>query len=249
MTRVPLIRLCHRVPLFMPMGRAIPVDWYYHWIKSVAPLIGRFSRHAREQQRYIKLALAKSHSAEKQLDIARGNLIYRKWRVCLQVAWPNVAARSQQWLILQGEENLTRLARAGKGAILLCGHSFGFSGMAVRALAQRGYELVRAGAGRANRRAGGARGATEIFNVGNILGTTATTGSAFGCLNECTKHSHEMPYYNSASEVFRLATSQTELKVFTGRSFSTGKYSGSLKSCKFPCCRVLSFATKPDARS
>jgi len=52
-----------------------------------------------------------------------------------------------------------------------------------------------------------------------------------------------MPYYNSASEVFRLATSQTELKVFTGRSFSTGKYSGSLKSCKFPCCRVLSFAT------
>src|SRR6187431_156285 len=114
MTRVPLIRLCHRVPLFMPMGRAIPVDWYYHWIKSVAPLIGRFSRHAREQQRFIRLALAKSHSAEKQL------------------------------VILQGEENLTRLARAGKGAILLCGHSFGFSGMAVRALAQRGYELVRA---------------------------------------------------------------------------------------------------------
>ena len=148
MTRVPLIRLCHRVPLFMPLGRAIPVDWYYQWIKSVAPLIGRFSRHAREQQRYIRLALAKSHSAEKQLDIARGNLIYRKWRVCLQVAWPNVAARSQQWVILQGEENLTRLARAGKGAVLLCGHSFGFSGMAVRALAQRGYELVRAGAGR-----------------------------------------------------------------------------------------------------
>jgi len=148
MTRVPLIRLCHRMPFFMPIGRAIPVGWYYRWIGSVAPLIGRFSRHAKEQQGYVRQALANTHSLEEQSDVARRNLIYRKWRVCLQVAWPNIAARYQQWVSLEGEEHLARLARAGKGAILLSGHSFGFSGMAVRILAQRGYEIVRAGAGR-----------------------------------------------------------------------------------------------------
>jgi lauroyl/myristoyl acyltransferase len=148
MTRVPLIKLCHRMPLFMPIGRAIPVGWYYRWIGSVAPLIGRFSRHAREQQRYVRQALANTHSPEKRSEVARRNLIYRKWRVCLQVAWPNIAERYQQWVSLEGEEHLIRLASAGKGAILLSGHSFGFSGMAVRTLAQRGYEIVRAGVGR-----------------------------------------------------------------------------------------------------
>lgn len=140
------------MPLLMPIGRAIPVGWYYRWIGLVAPVIGCFSRHAKEQQRYIRLALAKTHSAEKQSEIARRNLVYRKWRVCLQVAWPNIAARYQQWVSLAGEEHLTRLAKAGKGAILLSGHSFGFSGMAVRVLAQRGFEIVRAGEGRESER-------------------------------------------------------------------------------------------------
>jgi len=148
MTRVPLIRLCHRVPLFMPIGRAIPIGWYYWWVGLVAPLIGCFSRHAREQQRYIRLALAKTHSAARQSEIARRNLVYRKWRGCLHVAWPNIAKRYQNWVSFEGEENLTRLADAGNGAILLSGHSFGFSGMAVRTLAQRGIEVVRAGTGR-----------------------------------------------------------------------------------------------------
>ena len=147
MTRVPLIRLLHRFPPFMPAGRAIPVGWYYRWIVSVAPLIGRFSHHSTEQKHYIRLAMAKTHSAAKQAEIARRNLIYRKWRVCLQVAWPNIVTCYQQWVSLEGEENLARLAKVGRGAILLSGHSFGFSGMAVRVLAQRGYNLVRAGTG------------------------------------------------------------------------------------------------------
>jgi len=148
MTIVPLIKLLHRMPLFLPLGRALPVVWHYHWIAMVVPLLGYFSRHAREQQRYIRFALAKTHSSKQQTQVARRNLVYRKWRVCLQVAWPNIADRHCQWVRLEGEEHLAQLASMGKGAILLSGHSFGFSGMAVRTLAQHGYEIVRAGVGR-----------------------------------------------------------------------------------------------------
>ena len=148
MTRVPLIKLCHRVPGFMRLGRAIPVHWYFNWIKTVAPLIGFFSVHAREQGRYVTLALATSRGQEESKSIARRNLIYRKWRVCLQVAWPNIASRYHEWVCLEGEEYLNQVCAAGRGAILLSGHSFGFSGMAVRTLAQRGHEIIRTGAGR-----------------------------------------------------------------------------------------------------
>jgi lauroyl/myristoyl acyltransferase len=86
-------------------------------------------------------------TSKKLREIERKNLIYRKWRPCLQYAWPNIVDRYQNWVFLEGEEHLNRALDAGRGAILLAGHSYGFGGMATRVLAQRGHPVLRAGMG------------------------------------------------------------------------------------------------------
>lgn len=147
MTRVPFIRLCQRAPGLRWIARRIPVHWFFHWVKMVVPLVGWCSLHARKQRRYIWQAMNGGLQRDRLREIGRNHLIYRKWRVCLQYAWPNIVDRYQNWIFLEGERHLNGALDAGKGAILLSGHSYGFGGMVVRVLAQRGHEVIKTGMG------------------------------------------------------------------------------------------------------
>ena len=145
MTRVPFIRLCHRMPGLREIARRVPVHWFFNWIEIVVPLIGWFSLHARKQARYICEAMDGSLNDERRWEVARRHLILRKWRICLIYAWCNLADRYTSWIRMEGEAHLNKALAVGNGAILLSGHAYGLSVMIPPVLAKKGYLVLRTG--------------------------------------------------------------------------------------------------------
>lgn len=147
MRGLPWVRLWHGAPGFRWIGERIPIQCFFQWVQIVAPLAGLFSLHAWEQRRYIQQAMDGDFEPARLKEIARKHLIYRKWRTCLTYAWPNVADRYHDWVSIDGEEHLLKALKAGGGAILLSGHSYGFSRMVAPVLAEKGHSIFRTGKG------------------------------------------------------------------------------------------------------
>jgi len=73
--------------------------------------------------------------------------LYRKWLKILTHGWPNWAEQSPEWTRLEGENNLQTALEQKRGAVLLSGHSFGFTSLVAPVLSQMGYRLHRTGRG------------------------------------------------------------------------------------------------------
>jgi lauroyl/myristoyl acyltransferase len=85
---------------------------------------------------------------KKELRVqARRHLLYLRLFKDLECAWSNWEKR-RDWISIEGEEHLVEALQAGKGAILLSCHNFGFSKLVAPALALRGYDVHRAGRGK-----------------------------------------------------------------------------------------------------
>jgi hypothetical protein len=145
MRGLPLIRVWHEAPGLRRIGKRIPVHWFFQWVQIVVPFAGWFSLHARKQRRYIWQAMNGGLQPARLREIARKHLTYRKWRTCLTYAWPNVADHYHDWVSIEGEEHLLAALKAERGAILLSGHSYGFSRMVPPVLAEKGHSIFRTG--------------------------------------------------------------------------------------------------------
>ncbi len=75
------------------------------------------------------------------------NIAYRQWLKVLTHGWPSWAESCEQWVTLRGKEYLSEALREGKGAVLLSGHSYGFSSMVCPVLSEMGFRLNRTGRG------------------------------------------------------------------------------------------------------
>jgi lauroyl/myristoyl acyltransferase len=79
--------------------------------------------------------------------LAKRYLVYRRWFNDLIYAWPNWAARHEEWTLIDGENHLVGALAGDRGAVLLTGHQFGYERYVAATLAQKGYKVSRTGTG------------------------------------------------------------------------------------------------------
>ena len=138
---------CHRMPGVRWIGRQISPLQYFKWAKGVAYATSRGYPADRRRVRYMRQALEGSVDDCTLRTITAKNILYRKWSKILTHGWPNWAERWPEWTRIEGEKHLQTALAAGKGAVLLSGHSFGFSSFVAPVLSQMGYRLHRTGQG------------------------------------------------------------------------------------------------------
>ena len=138
---------CHRMPGLRWIGKQIAPLVYFKWAGGITSVTHCGYSADRRRVRYMKQALQGSVANGALRAITEKNILYRKWLKILTHGWPNWAERWPEWTRLDGEKNLQTALAQGNGAVLLSGHSFGFSSFVAPILSQMGYRLHRTGRG------------------------------------------------------------------------------------------------------
>src|SRR5262245_6474302 len=138
---------CHRLPGMRWLGRKIPPLEYYKWAARAARISYYTYPSDRRRARYLRQVLGNTFAPTSVKAIARKNVVYRQWQKILTHGWPSWAERCGEWAFVEGEQHLRQALHAGKGAVLLSGHSYGFVSLVAPLLSQRGYRLHRTGEG------------------------------------------------------------------------------------------------------
>lgn len=132
------------------IGRHVPRTWFFYWTRFAAEIACHVYPPDRRRARYLRRALTGSYPSASIREISRRNVAYRKWIQHLVHAWPNWVDCLDNWVSFEGEEHLRAALKQGRGALLLSGHAFGFAALVSPVLAQKGYQVHRAGRGRRN---------------------------------------------------------------------------------------------------
>lgn len=138
---------CHRMPGMRWIGKQISPLAYFKWAGGTASVTYHGYPADRRRVRYMRQALEGSVANGNLRAITQKNILYRKWSKILTHGWPNWAERWPEWTRIDGEEHLQSALAQGKGAVLLSGHSFGFTSFVAPVLSQMGYRLHRSGRG------------------------------------------------------------------------------------------------------
>jgi lauroyl/myristoyl acyltransferase len=137
----------HRLPGVRWIGKQVSPLFYYQW----AALAGSVSYHIypadRRRVRYMRMGLAGNFPDEAVAKFTQKNNVHRKWLKIMTHGWPNWADRCPEWTRIEGENHLRTVLARGRGAVLLSGHSFGFTSLVAPVLSQAGYRLHRTGRG------------------------------------------------------------------------------------------------------
>ncbi len=141
-----LMYLCHRAPVLRHLGTVLPYRWFFHWTRFSALAAFYFYPHRKRSVEPLLKAVGTSCRRDVR-DFAKRYLVYRRWFNDLIYAWPNWAARCEEWTFVDGENHLAAALAGGQGAILLTGHQFGYERYAAATLAQKGYKVSRTGTG------------------------------------------------------------------------------------------------------
>lgn len=144
---IRLSYLCHRMPGLRWLGRSILPQVYFRWIKLLARIAYYAYPGDRRRLRHMRKATGTICSAAQLRSLGIKNIAYRQWMKVLTHGWPSWAENCQEWVVLRGEEHLTKALDQGDGAVLLSGHSYGFSSMVCPVLSQMGFRLFRMGRG------------------------------------------------------------------------------------------------------
>ncbi len=141
-----LMYLCHRAPILQRFGSILPYRWFFHWTWFSTLAAFYFYPHRKRSVAPL-LKVVGGNSQRNVRDLAKRYLVYRRWFNDLIYAWPNWAARCDEWTFVEGENHLAEALARGQGAILLTGHQFGYERYAAAVLAQKGYKVSRTGTG------------------------------------------------------------------------------------------------------
>jgi lauroyl/myristoyl acyltransferase len=135
------------------LGRGIPLSWFFRWAELSVFLGVLFLPHERKVLRTVLEGVSGKDPKNRTRGIGRKQLrrhiVYRKWLKYLLYAWPNWMDRCEEWSTLDGKEHLDRVLMEQKGAVLLCGHRFGYERFVAPILAMKGYKIKRTGRGSA----------------------------------------------------------------------------------------------------
>lgn len=145
--KLNLMQVCHRLPALRPVTRTLPPGAFLRLLHASASLSSWCRPHAKKKLRpFLEVNQVNFQAAELK---RRG----RRYLYCLRLfkdlvpAWANWEDRSHEWIELTGESHLQRALAAGKGALLISGHSYGFNRFLAPLLAQKGYIVNHGGGG------------------------------------------------------------------------------------------------------
>lgn len=137
----------HRLPGVRWVGKTSSPLLHFKW----ARIAGTVSYHAypadRRRMRYMRAGLKGNFAGAEIARLTQKNNIYRKWLKIMTHGWPNWAERCGEWTRIEGESHLRAALAGHRGAVLLSGHSFGFTSFVAPVLSQAGYRLHRTGRG------------------------------------------------------------------------------------------------------
>jgi len=102
-----------------------------------------FYPHVHRSVRPLRRVLGPQHDAKTVRRKTRAHLLYRRWQDHLEMAWENWAWRADEFVRIEGAENLSIALGEGRGAVLLSGHYYGLDRLVDPILAQRGYPVSR----------------------------------------------------------------------------------------------------------
>lgn len=137
----------HRMPGLRRLGSQIPPLAYYRWTARTARLSYYAYPSNWRRTRHMRQVLAGSFDARSIKALAQKHILFRQWHKILTHGWPSWAERWREWVVVDGERHLRRALAEGAGAVLLSGHSYGFTSLVAPVLSQNGYRLHRAGRG------------------------------------------------------------------------------------------------------
>jgi len=138
---------CHRMPGVRWLGRQIPPLTYYKWAARAARISYYTYPSDWRRARYMRQVLAPTFAPDRVKTIAQKNVVFRQWQKILTHGWPSWADQWNDWAYIDGEQHLRRALAQGNGAVLLSGHSYGFTSLVAPLLSQKGYRLHRTGRG------------------------------------------------------------------------------------------------------
>jgi lauroyl/myristoyl acyltransferase len=138
---------CHRLPGIRWVGKQVAPLLCFKWAALAGDLAYRVYPADRRRGRYMRAGLTGSFPTEVVTKLAQKNNVYRKWQKILSHGWPNWAERCPEWTRIEGENHLRAALAQGRGAVLLSGHSYGFTSWVAPVLSQTGYRLHRTGRG------------------------------------------------------------------------------------------------------
>ena len=138
---------CHRLPGVRWIGKRSSPLLHYKWARLAGAVSYRAYPADRRRVRYMRAGLSDRFPDEAITSLTRKNNVYRKWLKMMTHGWPNWAERCSEWTRIEGEDNLRTALAQQRGAVLLSGHSFGFTSLVAPVLSRVGYRLHRTGRG------------------------------------------------------------------------------------------------------
>ena len=141
--KLSLSRSLHKARPLHWLAKRTPPRWCYAAELAGIALALALYPHAQRSVRPLKRALGQRHDATTVRRKTRAHLLYRRWQNHLETAWKNWAWRADEFVRIEGAENLRVALSEGRGAVLLSGHYYGFDRLVDPILAQRGYPVSR----------------------------------------------------------------------------------------------------------
>lgn len=137
----------HRLPGVRWIGKSSAPLLHFKWARLSGSVSYRLYPADRRRVRYMRAALRGKFSDAEIARLTQRNNIYRKWHKIMTHGWPNWAERCPEWTCIEGEEHLRTALAGQRGAVLLSGHSYGYTSFVAPVLSRNGHRLHRTGRG------------------------------------------------------------------------------------------------------
>ena len=137
----------HRLPGVRWVGKTSSPLLHFKWARAAGALSYRAYPADRRRVRYMRAGLTGKFPDAEITRMTQKYNVYRKWLKIMTHGWPNWAERCAEWTRIDGEAHLRAALAEKRGAVLLSGHSFGFTSFVAPVLSEAGYRLHRTGRG------------------------------------------------------------------------------------------------------
>lgn len=146
--KLTLMRVLHQTPGLRSVSKRIHPAWFFKTIYYSVTMTELFWPHTKKLAQPFRAVVGENFDPPELRVRSRRYLLFLRLFKDLEVAWKNWEERHHEWVTVEGEVHLAKALEAGKGAIFLSCHNFGFSKLVPPALALRGYNVYRGGGGK-----------------------------------------------------------------------------------------------------
>jgi len=143
--KISPVALCFTTPPLRPVARRLSSSRLYRICRINTAIAMRYNAHRKRFLRPIQIILS-DHMSDKRLsEVCRSYLIQRKYLNYLEATWQFMTPDQRPHATFEGAGFLQQALAKNQGAVLISGHNFGFSRLVGPMLAEKGFQISRAG--------------------------------------------------------------------------------------------------------